>query len=201
MKESFDTHLIAVGIDMQNDFCPGGALAVRDGDKVVPAFNAVAATVRDLSGDVVFTRDWHPAQTTHFDKWPRHCVAHTAGAEFHPELVVAEGDIVLSKGMGTDEDAYSGFQAVAADQATTLESLIRQHLTQNHGVQLLIGGLATDYCVKETVLDALKLQKLVGAEKLGVAVLNRCIRAVNLQPTDGVASLAEMEAAGARIVS
>lgn len=200
METAAETHLIAVGVDIQNDFCPDGSLAVPQGSEVVQPFNTLAARVRDIGGDVVLTRDWHPAQTTHFDTWPVHCVAGTPGADFHPDLFIAKNDIVMSKGMGASEDAYSGFQA-RAENGATLQALIESQLARQRDVELLIGGLATDYCVRATVLDALKLQKRFGAERLGVTVLRRCIRAVNVQPTDGEIAIAEMQAAGARLVA
>ena len=161
---NFETYnkVVAVGIDMQNDFMPGGSLAVENGDSVVFPFNEVAKWVRNQhNGMVAFTRDWHPEVTNHFGNppnfettWPVHCVANTIGANYHPELDVLENDIELIKGTLKDEDAYSGFQAHGHFNVT-LESLLSP--IKHDRVAVVIGGLATDYCVKATLLDAKKL--------------------------------------------
>ena len=188
---------IAVGVDIQNDFCPGGTLAVPGGDQIVTPFNEIAATTRASGGKVVFTRDWHPATTNHFDEWPIHCVADTPGAEFHPDLLIAPQDTIISKGMGVNEDAYSGFQAVS-DTGETLESIVQAELARSEHVYMLIGGLATDYCVKATVLDALLLRKKLGTDRLGVIALEHCMRAVNIGAEDGIKAMHEMREAGAQ---
>lgn len=188
---------IAVGVDIQNDFCPGGTLAVPGGDQVVSPFNEVAASVRVSGGKVVFTRDWHPATTSHFDAWPAHCIAGTDGAAFHPDLYIAPQDTILSKGTFVDEDAYSGFQGRSAD-GETLEAIVRAELVKSERVFMLIGGLATDYCVKATVLDALELSKKIGQDKLGIIALEHCMKPVNISPTDGKDALHTMRQAGAQ---
>ncbi len=96
---SFD-RLVTVGVDIQNDFCPGGSLAVPEGDQVIEPMNNVLRYTRESGGQVVLTRDWHPETTPHFDKWPVHCVAETEGAAFHPDLNVKESDIIINKGTG-----------------------------------------------------------------------------------------------------
>lgn len=185
--EQYD-RIVAIGVDMQNDFCPGGALAVAEGDRVVPVFNRLAQWVRNKNGIVALTADWHPEQTTHFDIWPRHCVADTEGAAFHPDLAVEAKDIVLRKGMGANEDAYSGFDARLPD-GTKLAEVVRPKKQET--VAVVIGGLATDYCVKATVLDALK------QTDAGVYVIEDAIAAVNIQPNDGEQAIQEMKAARA----
>lgn len=177
-------------VDVQNDFCPGGALGVRDGDRVIPVLNRYAERFAAREAPVFASRDWHPARTTHFQAdggvWPPHCVQGTAGAAFHPALALPPGTTVISKGMDPGEDAYSAFQAETADEATFAVAL------GERGVQrLFIGGLATDYCVKATALDALK-------EGFEVVVLEDAVRAVDLAPGDGERALAELSAAGAR---
>src|SRR5215213_4042556 len=134
-------------VDVQNDFCPGGALAVRGGDEVIAPLNTLMADFL-ARGDMVFkSRDWHPPQTKHFEtqggSWPAHCVQNTPGAQFHPDLLDDPRVRVISKGLG-DEDCYSAFDG------TDLSALLRENGVE----EVWIGGLATDYCVKNTVLDA-----------------------------------------------
>ncbi len=173
-------------VDVQNDFCPGGALPVPEGDKVVPVLNALLDR-RELLA--VATRDWHPPDHCSFvtqgGPWPVHCVAGTPGAGFHLGLhgerlahMVSIGSTV-SKATARDQEAYSGFQG------TDLAAYLRKH-----GIRrLFIGGLATDYCVKATALDARQ-------EGFEVFLLTDAIRAVNVRPGDGDRAIAEMQAAG-----
>jgi nicotinamidase/pyrazinamidase len=185
-------HDALVVVDVQNDFCPDGALGVRDGDQVIPVLNRWIARFRALGAPVVLTRDWHPAVTRHFEAWggvwPPHCVQGTAGAAFHPGLDVPPAAIVVSKGMDPERDAYSAFQAHDA-RGRSLAAVLAAH-----GVRrVFLGGLATDYCVKATALDAARAG-------LRTVVLLDAIRAVDLSPGDGVRALAEMRAAGARVL-
>jgi len=175
-------------IDLQNDFCPGGALAVESGDQIVPLINSLAQKF----AHVLLTQDWHPAETPHFVTsggiWPVHCVGGTWGAELHPALDAAPSEPRVRKGTG-GEDGYSGFtmaDPVTGEKASTgLEALLRQA-----GIRrVVVVGLATDYCVKATALDAVAL----GFE---AAVLREGIRAVDLVPGDGDRAIADMEAAG-----
>jgi nicotinamidase/pyrazinamidase len=173
---------------MQNDFCPGGALAVSGGDEVVPALNRVIERFAEAGLPIIATRDWHPERTSHFKShggpWPVHCVQGTRGAEFHGDLKLGNA-VVLSKGMTADEDSYSGFQATDRS-GTRLATLLR-----SKGVErILVGGLATDYCVKHTVLDGLR-------EGFKVVLLDDSIRAVNLELHDGDLAIDEMVRAGA----
>ena len=179
-----------VVVDVQNDFCPGGALAVAEGDRVVAVLNRYAAAFAARDAAVFASRDWHPEQTRHFvaggGPWPPHCVQGTPGARFHPDLRLPAGTVVLSKGMDPDEDAYSSFQA-RDDDGTDFATLLRRR-----GVRrLFVGGLATDYCVRATALDGL-------AAGFEVVVLEDAVRAVDVQPGDGERALTEMAAAGAR---
>ena len=172
-------------VDVQNDFCPGGALAVAHGDEVVAPLNRLIEEFLERGEPVFKSRDWHPEKTKHFaaygGAWPVHCVQNTKGAEFHPALIDDMHIRVVSKGLG-DEDCYSAFDGT--DLALQLRRL---------GVEeVWIGGLATDYCVKNTVLDALK-------EGFQVKALENAMRAVELKPGDGEAALAEMREAGAEI--
>lgn len=186
-----DTALLIV--DVQNDFCPGGALPVPEGDQVVPVLNKAIERFRQRGALIVASRDWHPEQSTHFaqygGQWPVHCVQNTPGAAFHPELRLPEEAIVVSKGMGANEDAYSAFDALTSD-GEPLENLLRAR-----GVRrLVVGGLATDYCVRASVLDALQR----GFE---VQILRDAVRGVDVQPGDSERALQEMQQKGASIVS
>ena len=181
-------------VDVQNDFCPGGALPVPDGDKVVAPLNRMIRLFVSNGLPIFATCDWHPERTKHFaaygGKWPPHCVKFTSGANFHKDLDVDSAEILL-KGMGEDEDekSYSGFGG------TNFTGRSLDYLLKSVNIQkLFIGGLATDYCVKATVLDALKL----GFE---VYLLEDACRAVNIKPTDGANSIKEMKKAGAKIIT
>jgi nicotinamidase/pyrazinamidase len=171
-------------VDFQNDFTPGGALGVPGGDAIAGRVNALAADDRfDL---VVATRDWHPPDHGSFTEqggiWPVHCVQDTPGAELHPGLDRSNVDVVVDKGQPRDTEGYSGFQQ------TPLEDLLRER-----GIdRITVVGLATDYCVKNTVLDARRLGFDVGVDAAA-------IRAVDVQPGDGERAIAEMQAAGARV--
>ena len=168
-------------VDVQNDFCPGGALPVPDGDRVVPVLNSL---LRQGGLLAVATRDWHPADHCSFaaqgGPWPVHCVAGTPGAAFHPDLDLGRIEhIITNKATTRDEEAYSGFQG------TDLAAFLR-----GRGIKrIFVGGLATDYCVKATALDGRK-------DGLEVYLLTDAIRAVNVQPGDGGRAVAEMRAAG-----
>ncbi|HXG53689.1 MAG TPA: bifunctional nicotinamidase/pyrazinamidase [candidate division Zixibacteria bacterium] len=179
-----------VVVDLQNDFCPGGALGVAGGDKIIPIVNDYIKKFAARGLPVIATRDWHPEKTRHFAEyggaWPPHCVQGTRGAEFHPELRL-EGAIVVSKGMDPSEDSYSGFEACDAE-GTPLPELLRRL-----GVErIFIVGLATDYCVRHTALDALR-------RGFKVVVLKNAVAGVNLKPGDSEEALAEMARAGAEL--
>jgi nicotinamidase/pyrazinamidase len=174
-------------VDVQNDFCPGGALAVAQGDEVVAPLNELIDEFLERGDPIYKSRDWHPPQTKHFEAyggaWPVHCVQNTRGAEFHPQLKDDPRIHVISKGLG-DTDCYSAFDET--DLAVRL---------RDEGVQeLLVGGLATDYCVKATVLAGLE-------HGFKVKALKNAMRAVNLKPDDGDRAIEEMRAAGAEIVT
>ena len=179
-------------VDFQNDFTPGGALPVERGDEIAGPINALAERF-EL---VVATRDWHPPDHGSFvgaevdpDRWegvdppgiwPVHCVQGTPGADFHPALDHAHVDVVVDKGQPRDTEGYSAFQE------TTLEALLRER-----GIdQVTIVGLATDYCVKQTALEALK-------EGFAVTVDTIAVRGVDVEPGDSDRALAELRAAGA----
>lgn len=177
-----------VVVDVQNDFLPGGALGVPDGDAVVPPLRAAAAAFAAAGRPVYATRDWHPADHVSFRErggpWPRHCVAGTAGAAFATALELPQDAQVISKARDADRDAYSGFDG------TDLEARLRAA-----GVDRLhVGGLATEYCVRATALDARRLG-------FQVVVLVNAVRAVDARAGDGERALAEMTAAGATLAA
>lgn len=179
-------------VDVQNDFCPGGALAVAEGDRVALAINLYIERFAVTGAPIYASRDWHPAQTSHFKVyggiWPVHCVQNTHGAEFHPALQLSPAATVVSKGMAPDADSYSGFDAVDQN-GTPLAELLRAGGVE----QIYVGGLATDYCVKQTVLDGLK-------RGFDVIVLLDAIRGVDLVPGDATRALEAMHLAGARTI-
>lgn len=171
-------------VDVQSDFLPGGGLAVAQGDQVVAVLNAYLAAFRAARLPVLATRDWHPSDHCSFlpqgGPWPPHCVAGSAGARFAPGLALPPDASVVSKGMERQRDAYSGFEG------TDLERLLRTA----HVTRLFVGGLATDYCVLNTVRDALRH----GFQTL---LLLDAIRAVDVQAGDGARAIAAMLQAGA----
>jgi nicotinamidase/pyrazinamidase len=174
-------------VDVQNDFCPGGTLAVAHGDEVVAPLNELIDEFLERGDPVYKSRDWHPPQTKHFQAyggtWPVHCVQNTKGAEFHPQLKDDPRIHVISKGLG-DTDCYSAFD----------ETDLAEQLRQQGVREVLVGGLATDYCVKETVLAGLK-------EGFKVKALENAMRPVDLNPGDGERAIQEMRAAGAQVVN
>ena len=181
-----DTDALIV-VDVQNDFCPGGALPVSDGDQVVPILNRLIPKLKTR----VFTRDWHPQDHISFsdapqflDKsWPAHCVQNTPGAAFHSKLIVPSDAIIISKGTDPKKEAYSGFQGT--DLAETL---------RRRGVKrVVVGGLATDYCVKATVLDAAK-------EGFAAVLVLDAARGVNIPAGTADQAVAEMKASGAQVI-
>lgn len=178
-------------VDVQNDFCPGGALAVAGGDKVVPPLTLAAERFAAAGRPVFASRDWHPQQTSHFaaygGPWPVHCVQGTSGAAFHRDLRLPAAAQILSKGDDPQRDDYSAATA-HDDKGVTLVELLRASKTH----EVLVGGLATDYCVKATVLDLL-------AAGFAVTLLLDAIAGVDLQPGDSERALVEMQNAGAAV--
>jgi len=171
-------------VDFQNDFCPGGALAVPDGDAIAPRLNDLAG-----SGEydvVVATRDWHPPDHGSFAEqggpWPVHCVAGTPGAELHHALDPTPIDAVVDKGQARDTEGYSGFEG------TQLAALLRDRDVEH----VTVVGLATDYCVKNTALDALR-------EGFSVTVDSTATRGVEVEPGDSERALEEVRTAGASV--
>jgi nicotinamidase/pyrazinamidase len=182
------TGLAILVVDMQRDFCLGGALAVKEGDDVVPLLNKVVKVALARRIPLFFTRDWHPPNHISFRKqggpWPPHCVQGTPGAELHAELMVPKGAVIISKGDEPGKEAYSGFQGT--DLAKRLRALKVN--------KVFIGGLTTDYCVKESSLDALH-------EGFAVGVMTDCVRAVNVKSGDGARALHTIKKAGAKLTT
>jgi nicotinamidase/pyrazinamidase len=171
-------------VDVQNDFCPGGALAVPHGDEVIAPINRLL----QHPWFIVATKDWHPANHCSFQAqggpWPPHCVQGTPGAELHPQLDAAKIQLTITKGSRPDRDAYSGFDG------TNLADVLRER-----GVKrVIVCGLATDYCVRATAQDALK-------EGFEVLVVEDAIRGVEVNPGDCQRALDELRMAGARLVA
>jgi nicotinamidase/pyrazinamidase len=177
-------------IDVQNDFCPGGALPVEDGDQVVPVLNRYIGLFSEYGLPVYATRDWHPRNTPHFieygGQWPPHCVQNTWGAQFHAELDIEGKVTVVSKGMTVESEGYSGFEAIDS-QGRSLDELLQAQQV----VALVVGGLATDYCVRATVLDA---QRRGYETYLAIDA----VRGIDAHAGDVRNAVARMERAGAQ---
>jgi nicotinamidase/pyrazinamidase len=184
-RPELDQHTALIVGDVQNDFIPGGALPTAGGDQVVQPLNSYIQLVTQAGGKVFASRDWHPENHTSFRSrggpWPPHCVQNSWGAQFHPDLRLPADARILSKAYDPDLEAYSSFDG------TGLASLLREG-----GVtRVLVGGLATDYCVYNTILDALKLG-------LETWLLTDAIRAIDAQPGDGERAIERMLASGAK---
>jgi nicotinamidase/pyrazinamidase len=191
---TYDAKTALVIVDVQNDFAdPKGSLHVPNGADIVPLVNAQVAAAHQAGAPVYYTQDWHPPSTPHFQKdggiWPVHCVHDTWGAELHPDLTV-EGPIVRKGDDG--RDGYSAFSARDPRSGETSVTPLDSMLRATERERFILCGLATDYCVVETVLDGVRL----GYE---VEVLSEAIRAVDLQPGDGDRAIERMRAAGATI--
>jgi len=175
-------------VDVQRDFCPGGSLPVKSGNRVVGPINELVSQFEKEGSPVFFTRDWHPADHCSFvsrgGPWPPHCVKGTLGAEFHPELYVPTDAVIISKATKKDREAYSGFQG------TQLAEQLRRRGVKD----VYVAGLATDYCVKNTVLDALR-------EGFVASVVEDAVAGVNVKPTDSANAFRKMLSEGARRVS
>lgn len=175
-------------IDVQNDFLPGGSLSVPQGNKIIPKLNEYINISMTHQLSIYATRDWHPTQHCSFHsqggKWPAHCVADTHGAEFPSSLKLPSSAVIISKATTPEKDSYSGFQQTNLDTSLRIAGVQR----------LLIGGLATDYCILYTVRDALKLG-------YHVFLLIDAIQAIDAQPGDELRALDEMNSLGAKFTS
>jgi nicotinamidase/pyrazinamidase len=168
-------------VDVQNDFCPGGALPTPQGNKVVPVLNKLM----DKFSIIIASRDWHPKSTNHFDKWPLHCVKETHGADFPPELRTEKFDQIFEKGTGTKDDGYSAFEATNYN--------LLEYIEEKKIDELFITGLTAEYCVKSTVLDAIK-------HGFKTLVIKEAVEGIRMETDDFENSFVEMEKAGAIIL-
>ncbi len=179
-------------VDVQKDFCPGGSLAVSGGDGIIPLINRYIKIFREKNFPVLASRDWHPEDSVHFTTgggiWPIHCVQGTDGARFHAGLELPANTVIISKGMDRErDDAYSAFGAI-----TDKEQRFAEFLHESAISHLYVCGIATDYCVRATVLDAL-------ANGFAVTLLVDAVCGVDLNPGDSEKAIAEMAAAGALV--
>jgi nicotinamidase/pyrazinamidase len=188
MKQKFESSALVM-VDIQNDFCPGGALAVAEGDRIVEVVNRLVPAFQLI----ISTQDWHPADHISFKEqggpWPPHCVQGTVGAELHAALDQAWISYYFRKASSPDKDAYSEFEGTD-DEGRTLDEALKS----NDIKRIYVVGLATDYCVKATVLDGLK-------HGYDVYVVTDAVRAVNVAPDDGQKAVEEMASAGAHLVT
>jgi nicotinamidase/pyrazinamidase len=191
----YDPETALVVVDVQNDFAdPGGSLYVREGEAVVPVANDQIAAASSAEAFVVYTQDWHPETTSHFERdgglWPVHCVHDTWGARFHPDLRVA-GEVVRKGTQG--EDGYSAFSVRDPRSGDTAPTILHGLLAERGVRQIVICGLATDFCVVETVTDARELG-------YPVVVLRDGVRAVDRKPGAGDRAIQRMREAGAELI-
>ena len=190
---SIHPNSVLLVVDMQNDFLPGGALAVPDGDAIVPVINDYMRLFVEAGLPVIATRDWHPPETVHFQSgggnWPAHCIQGTEGAEFAPDLALPDDVIVMSKGMDPSEDGYSAF--LAQDEAGRSLEEVLDDLGVEH---IYIGGLALDYCVRASARDA----QNQGRE---ITVLIDATRAVNQEIHDAEETIEEIVRAGGELAT
>jgi len=161
-------------VDVQNDFCPGGPLAVKGGDQVVPVINRLL----ERFPLVVASKDWHPLDTVHFQEWPVHCLRDTPGAEFHPDLNKEKINEVFLKGTENKDDGYSAFEAT--------NKRLKEFLKEKGVEELYVAGLATDYCVKASALDAVK-------NGVKTFVVADAVRGVDVKPGDSERAITEMK--------
>jgi nicotinamidase/pyrazinamidase len=190
--QSLPPHSALLIVDLQNDFLPGGALGVSGGNGAAFACARYAGLFTAQNRPVFLSRDWHPKNHCSFTAqggiWPPHCVAGTPGAAFASVLPIPDNAQIVSKATAQDKDAYSAFEGTLASGAT-LDAALKQQDIQT----LFIGGLATDYCVKATALDARRLG-------YRVAILQDAVAAVDVEPGDGKRALEEMQAAGCELI-
>jgi len=177
-------------VDVQNDFCPGGALGIPEGDKIIPNINKYIKIFSQKKLPIFVTRDWHPVNTGHFKDfggvWPVHCIQRTLGAAFHPKLKLPGDAVMLYKGMDPAKDSYSSFQAEDSRGERFSRLLNRLKIKE-----LWIAGLATDYCVKFSTRDAFK-------HGFKVKILIDAIKGVDLKPGDSERAIKEMLKRGAK---
>ena len=186
MNIKIDKRSVLIIVDVQKDFCQGGTLPVPRGNDVVPVLNRYIRKFEEAGAQIYATRDWHPSNHVSFASqggpWPSHCVQNTEGAEFHRDLLLSKDTIIISKANSLKE-TYSGFD----------ETNLEADLKQKNIRKVFVGGLATDYCVLNTVLDALRL----GFETF---LLKDAIKGVNVRPNDSERAIKEMRSKGVHII-
>ena len=192
----YDATTALIVVDVQNDFAsPSGSLSVPGGESVIPFINDQLRAATGAGAQIVYTQDWHPASTPHFEKdggiWPVHCVGGTPGAEFHPDLVVVDDALMIKKGV-VGEDGYSAFNIRDPESGVEATTGLADRLRELNVAKVGVLGLALDYCVKETALDAVA----GGFETL---VLADGTNAVNLSPGDGSRAVAQLVEAGVSV--
>ena len=180
-----------VVVDVQNDFCPGGALGVAGADEIIPLINQYIDLFEERGAQIIASRDWHPPVTSHFrefgGKWPSHCIQESSGAMFHEELRLPSSCLIFSKGTDPECDDYSALDAQNVE-GVSLSLFLKRKMVRH----IYVCGLATDYCVLQTVLSGLK-------EGFRVTVLADAVRGVDLTPGDSELAQAEMKSAGASL--
>ncbi|TVR71412.1 MAG: nicotinamidase [Sphaerobacteraceae bacterium] len=179
-------------VDVQHDFCPGGALPAEDGDAVVPVLNRTIEKFQAAGYPVVASRDWHPEQSAHFQEWggpwPPHCIQGTTGAEFHKDLELPADVVVITKGDDPEEDeGYSAFEGKTDDGKSLAETLHDEDIEE-----VFVGGLATDYCVRASALDAVKAG-------FRTHLIVDAVRGVDVNPGDSGHAIEEMKRDGVHI--
>lgn len=179
-------------VDVQHDFCPGGALPAEDGDDVVPVLNRTVEKFQAAGYPVFASRDWHPEGSAHFEErggpWPPHCIQGTEGAEFHRDLVLPDEAIIITKGDDPDEDeGYSAFEGKSDDGASLISKLQEADVEE-----VFVGGLATDYCVRASALDAVKAG-------FRTHLIVDAVRGVDLNPGDSGLAIEEMKRDGVHV--
>lgn len=184
-----DDNAALIIVDLQNDFCPGGALAVPFGDRVIETINSLSYRLQT----VVATQDWHPPNHISFSvrggPWPPHCVQGSSGAELHPRLDRSQIDAIFRKASDPDHEAYSGFEGTDAQKRTLNKFLKSRQITT-----LYIAGLATDYCVRATAMDGLR-------NGYTVYVITDAVQPVDVSPGDGANALHEIQENGGRLIT
>jgi nicotinamidase/pyrazinamidase len=195
---SYRRGIALIVVDVQNDFAdPRGSLSVRGGADVIGVINDEVAKAAAGGALLVCTQDWHPGHTPHFAKdggvWPDHCVQGSWGAELHPALAIPDGTAIVRKG-ANGEDGYSGFTMRDPVTGESIPTMLEGLLHEAAVTDVVVAGLATDYCVKATALDAVRLG-------FATTVLTDAVAAVDLEPGDGDRALAELRAAGVRLAT
>ena len=193
----YDQRAALVVVDLQNDFAdPAGSLSVRGGEAIIPLINEAVRAALEVGAFVVATQDWHPESTPHFARdggtWPVHCVGGTWGAELHPSFELPIEAPRVRKGTN-GEDGYSGFTMRNPVTDEEIPTELEGHLRRRGIERIVVCGLATDYCVRATALDAARLG-------FAVSVLGEAVRAVNIAPEDGERALSELMEAGVAVV-